>query len=92
MIVRILGAGQLDVPNGELDSLNPLDDEVQSAVDAGDEPRFHRSLATLLARVRAVGTPLPADQLVPSDLVLPPADASIAEVRELLGAEGLIPG
>jgi hypothetical protein len=29
---------------------------------------------------------------VPSDLVLPSADAGLAEVRDLLGEEGLIPG
>jgi hypothetical protein len=39
-----------------------------------------------------VGKPLPDDEIVPSDLVLPSADASLDEVRELLGDEGLIPG
>jgi hypothetical protein len=42
--------------------------------------------------VRSVGRQLPDDEIVPSDLVLPSADASLAEVRELLGDEGLIPG
>ena len=92
MIVRILGEGQLDVPQGELDSLNALDNDLQSAVDAADEARFAESLGALLARVREVGRPLPDDEIVPSELVLPAGDASLAEVRELLGDEGLIPG
>lgn len=92
MIVRILGEGQLDVPDAELDELNRLDDAVQDAVQAGDEARFADALAGLLARVRKSGAPLPADMLVPSDLVLPSPDASLPEVRELLGDEGLIPG
>ena len=92
MIVRILGEGQLEVPEGELESLNALDNELQDAVDAADDERFTQSLGALLARVREVGTPLPAEELVPSELVLPSADASLAEVRELLGDEGLIPG
>ena len=92
MIVRILGEGQRDVPDAELDGLNALDDAVQTAVDGGDEARFAESLTALLTRVREVGTPLPDDELVPSDLVLPSSDASLAEVRELLGDEGLIPG
>ena len=29
MIVRILGEGQLDVPQGELESLNALDNDLQ---------------------------------------------------------------
>jgi len=92
VIVRILGEGQRDVDDAELDSLNTLDGAVQAAVDGGDEASFADSLAALLARVRQVGRPLPDDELVPSDLVLPSADATLAEVRELLGDEGLIPG
>lgn len=92
MIVRILGEGQVDVPDGELGSLNELDDALQRAVDGGDEEGFNQSLTALLSRVRDIGRPLPDEEIVPSDLVLPSADASLAEVRELLGDEGLIPG
>jgi hypothetical protein len=92
VIVRILGEGQLEVPDGELDSLNALDDELQSAVEGGDDEQFTQALVALLSRVREVGKPLPDDEIVPSELVLPSADASLAEVRELLGDEGLIPG
>jgi hypothetical protein len=92
VIVRILGEGQVDVPDGELDSLNDLDDALQRAVDGGAEEGFIQSLAALLSRVRDIGRPLPDEEIVASDLVLPSADASLAEVRELLGDEGLIPG
>ena len=92
MIVRILGEGQVDVPDGELDSLNNLDDALQRAVDGGDEQGFTQALAALLSRVRDLGRPLPDEEIVASELVLPSADASLAEVRELLGDEGLIPG
>jgi hypothetical protein len=92
MIVRILGEGQLDVPDSELDGLNELDDKVQAAVDSGDDDGFSAALGALLDRVRSAGRALPDDDIVPSDLVLPSPDASLAEVRELLGDEGLIPG
>lgn len=92
MIVRILGEGQLDVPDAALDDLNALDDELQQACEAGDEARFGGALNALLARVRQLGTPVPDETLVPSELVLPSADAGLAEVRDLLGDEGLIPG
>jgi hypothetical protein len=42
--------------------------------------------------VRSAGTPLADDTLEDSDLILPPADATIDEVRELLSDDGLIPG
>lgn len=92
MIVRILGEGQRDVPDSEIDALNQLDDDLQAAVEADDDARFRAALVALLDRVRAVGAPLPDDALAPSDLVLPADDAHVDEVRELLGDEGLIPG
>jgi hypothetical protein len=92
MIVRILGEGQLAVDDAMADELNQLDVKLEAAVNAGDEAALRPILAELLARIRAVGTPVPADTLEPSDVILPYADASIADVRGLLSDEGLIPG
>ncbi len=92
MIVRILGEGQLEVADDQLDALNELDRAVESAVESGDESAFAASLAALLDGVRRSGSPLAEDSLDDSDLILPPADATIEEVRELLEGDGLIPG
>ncbi|MCW2819497.1 MAG: hypothetical protein JWR42_2284 [Marmoricola sp.] len=92
MIVRILGEGQLDLPDDQLDRLNELDAQVETAVETGDQEQFASSLSALLDGVRTAGVPLPDDSLEDSDLILPPADASLEEVRELLGDDGLIPG
>jgi hypothetical protein len=92
MIVRVLGEGQLEVGDDVLAHLNTLDDAVESAVQAGDETAFREALDGLLAAVREHGRPLPDDSLLPSDAVLPSSDVSLAEVRQLLGDEGLIPG
>lgn len=91
MIIRILGEGQFDVPDEHLAALNDVDTALVSAVEAGDEPTFRRGLGRLLDAVRAEGTPVPNDFLGPSELVLPGPDTTLAEVRELLGDEGLIP-
>lgn len=92
MIVRILGEGQFDVADGELGYLNSRDDALERAVEAGDEDGFRAALAELLGHVRTVGTPMSAQHLGPSDVILPGGDASLAEVRELIGDEGLVPG
>ena len=92
MIIRILGEGQLSVDDGETTVLNELDSQLASAVDAGDEASFRRALNELLTQVRAVGKPYPADSLEPSELILPHEDASLAEVRQMMTDEGLIPG
>ncbi|WP_462189017.1 MULTISPECIES: PspA-associated protein PspAA [unclassified Frankia] len=92
MIVRILGEGQFDLPATDLEALNELDDVLLAAVEAGDEPAFQEALTRLLERVRTRGRAVPADRLEPSELVLPRAGTGLAEVRGLLGEEGLIPG
>jgi hypothetical protein len=92
MIVRILGEGQLDVPDAEIEGLNALDLELQNAVEAGDDEKFTVALGALLDKVRTSGKPVPPDELVSSKLILPSADASLAEVRDLLSGDGLIPG
>ncbi|MEU7891623.1 hypothetical protein AB0B45_02035 [Nonomuraea sp. NPDC049152] len=92
MIVRIMGEGQVQIADSDLGVLNELDGELEAAIEADNEPEFREKLHALLDKVRHVGKALPDDSLEPSELILPPADASIEEVREMLGDSGLIPG
>ena len=92
MIVRILGEGQLEVAESATGELNKLDAALEKAVNAGDEEAFRPALTALLDRVRALGTPLAADSLEPSDSILPRADADLDEVRRMMTDEGVIPG
>ena len=94
MIIRILGEGQYDVADQALDLLNELDAALEAAVDAGDEAAFPAALGELLDGVRSVGVAHPVDSLDESDMILPPGDATIDQVRAMLdeSEEGLIPG
>ena len=92
MIVRILGEGQFELAEAEMDKLNELDAKVEAAVEADDETAFETALADLLEEVRNQGSRLADESLEDSDLILPPSDATIEEVREMLADDGLIPG
>lgn len=92
MIVRILGEGQFDLSDEAVSALNELDAKVEAAIEAGDEATFHDALAVLLDGVRTAGVPHDAESLDASDLILPMADASLAEVKDMLSGDGLIPG
>ncbi|HEX3223018.1 MAG TPA: hypothetical protein VHR35_10660 [Nocardioides sp.] len=92
MIVRILGEGQYDLSDDAVSALNDVDAKVEAAVEAGDEDAFREALATLLDGVRTAGVPHDAESLEPSDLILPMPDATLAEVRDMLSGDGLIPG
>ena len=89
MIVRIAEEGQYRLDDEARARINELDDTLESTLD-GDG--FAAALAALLDAVREIGEPLADDELVASDVVLPPADATADEVRGMLTDEGLIPG
>ena len=91
MIVRIMGEGQWDVPDEHLPALNVLDEALERAVEASDESTFRVEMTALLDAVRDQGDRCEDDSLEESDLILPPADATLEEVRALLGDEGLVP-
>jgi hypothetical protein len=92
MIVRVLGEGQLEVPQAEVEGLQALDNALQAALDSDDDDAFRTALGALLERVRAVGKPIPDDEIKPSGLILPAGDAHVDDVRAMLTDEGLIPG
>ncbi len=88
MIVRILGEGQYEVPDGERAALEELDAQLVKTVDADDEAAFTTALAALAAEVRTAGHPLADDAFAPSDLVVPFVDATISETKDLLAESG----
>jgi len=92
MIIRIMGEGQLRLPEGSLDELNRLDVDLESAVEKKDEAAFGTALRALLEAARSLGEALPDDAIEPSDLILPGEGATIEDVQDLLTDGGLIPG
>ena len=95
MIVRILGEGQYRLADDELDLLNALDDDVESAVKAGDEAWLRRALGRLLEEIRTQGTVLDDDLLLDSDVIVPDEDVPLEQLQEWMGEgeafDGLLP-
>ena len=92
MIVRIAGEGQFRIDESCVARLNELDGQAVAAVEKGDEDAFKELFAHMLDIVRSDGTPLADDELTVSDVLIPPADTSLDEVRAEFTGEGLIPG
>jgi ABC-type transporter Mla subunit MlaD len=91
MLIRILGEGQFIVPDDELAEINRLDAELEGALKTSED-NFRQALDALLDKVRAVGVRPPADHLEESSVILPFADASEDDIRDMLNEDGLIPG
>ncbi len=92
MIVRILTEGQFNLPGAHVDELNEIDNRLVEVVEQEDRPQFDVLLKQMLDLVREKGTPVPVDELVESDLVLPEPDITLEEAEELFTGEGIVPG
>lgn len=91
MIVRISNEGQYELPENDVGALNELDNRAVAACEAGDEEQFSQAFAAMIGFVRSNGQPMPDDRLEGSDVILPPPDSTLEEVRDDFTGEGLIP-
>ena len=92
MIIRITSEGQFNLPGSFVDQLNEIDNELVEAVEAADRISYDTLLKKMLDLVRAEGSPLPVDEIVESDLILPESDLTLEEAQVLFVGEGLLPG
>jgi hypothetical protein len=91
VIVRISGEGQFKLPDEDADRLNELDNRAVSAVEQGDETGFKELWSQMLELVASDGNAVDSDELVESDVILPPRDISFDEAKGEFTGEGLIP-
>lgn len=94
-IVRVMGQGQYTVDNTTLKQLNEIDNSIVQMItdgkDSGDTENFRKKLAELAEIVSKNGRPLDPKEIVESDVILPSADVSIEEARQIFRGEGIIP-
>jgi hypothetical protein len=91
VIVRISGEGQFNLPDEDADRLNELDNRAVSAVEQGGETGFKELWSQMLEIVASDGNAVPDEELVESDVILPPRDISFEEAKGEFSGEGLIP-
>ena len=91
MIVRILTEGQFNFPQAFVDELNEIDNQIVEVVESQDRDAFDRQLKAMLDLVREKGTPVDANELIESDIVLPQPDITLEEAEQLFTGEGLVP-
>ncbi|MFP6636950.1 MAG: hypothetical protein VCB79_13625 [Dehalococcoidia bacterium] len=92
MIIRITSEGQFNLPGSFVDQLNEIDNELVEAVEAADRSSYDTLLKKMLDLVRTEASPLPVDDIVESDLILPESDLTLEEAQVLFVGEGLLPG
>jgi hypothetical protein len=91
VIVRIANEGQFRLPDEDAARLNELDNEAVAAAEAKDEAKFNELWQQMLTLVEKDGEEVPDDELVSSEVILPPRDMSFEEACAEFTGEGLIP-
>ncbi len=87
-----MGQGQWRISRETAAALNEVDARLDQDIVRGAEAELDLHLEEMHRLVQASGTRVPPEELVPSDAVIPPAGSSLAELRELAGEQGLVPG
>lgn len=90
MIVRIQGEGQYELSDEARGHLDDLDVKLFQAVRTDNTESFGACLNNVVEYIESNGTPVPHDQLVPSDVILPASDTSLEEAKALLSDEGYL--
>lgn len=80
------------MPGAVIDELNDLDNSMVEAVELEDRGRLAGLLQEMVDLVREKGEPVPLDELVESDLILPETDLTLEEAESIFTGEGLLPG
>jgi hypothetical protein len=102
-VARIMGDGQYRIEKTILANLNEIDNEIVDLFDGKSfsdkssnnieiNSRFQTMLAEMVSLIKNKGKELSPEELVPSDFIIPPADTSIQEAKELFQGEGIFPG
>ncbi len=92
MIVRIATVGQYRLDDDIIAELQRFDDEIEEAVSGSDNEAFQELLQQIHDLVTEKGTALLDEEIVTSDVILPPPDETLEEAQKLLGTEGFVPG
>lgn len=92
MIIRIIGQGQYQVPSSLFDDLNRIDNKIVEHVEKGNEKGYKKGLAELIGKVIHEGKPVDHRMLVESDVIVPPADMTIEEARQVFKGAGIFEG
>lgn len=89
MIIRILGEGQYRVPEALCDELNQIDNRIVDLVEEGKAEEFQNELAKLISEIKEKGEPIEAEEILESDIIVPPGDLSLEEAKAVFTGSGI---
>jgi hypothetical protein len=98
-IVRVAGHGQFKVNQSTIAKINEIDNEIvdmlkkDSSNSNGriDESQFRNKIEEMVSIITREGKPLDDKEIIQSDIIVPSADLSVEEAKNMFKGEGIIP-
>jgi hypothetical protein len=89
LIIRIMGEGQYRAPEALCNELNQIDNRIVDLVEEGKAEEFQKELAKLISEIKKNGEPVEAEEITESDIIVPPADLSLEEAKDIFKGSGI---
>jgi hypothetical protein len=98
-IVRVAGHGQFKVNQSTMDKINEIDNEIVDMLNKDssnsngltDESQFRNKMEEMVSLITREGKPLDDKEIIQSDIIVPSADLSVEEAKNMFKGEGIIP-
>lgn len=89
MIIRIMGEGQYRAPEALCNALNQIDNRIVELVEEGKAEEFRDELAKMISEIKEKGEPIKAEEILESDIIVPPGDLSLEEAKAVFKGSGI---
>ena len=89
MIVRIMGEGQYRVSEALCSELNQIDNRIVTLVTEGKAVEFKEELAKLVSEIKSRGEAIDPEEIIESNIIVPPEDLSLEEAKDIFKGEGI---
>lgn len=92
MIIRIIGQGQYRIDSSLFDDLNKIDNRIVGYVEKGNTKAYRKGLSEMIGIIVSEGKKVPSKEIIESDIIVPPADMSLEEARQVFKGSGIFEG
>ncbi|AKB79269.1 hypothetical protein MSHOH_2786 [Methanosarcina horonobensis HB-1 = JCM 15518] len=89
MIIRIMGEGQYRASEALCDELNQIDNRIVALVAEGKTEEYRAELTKLISEIKERGEAVEAEEILESDIIVPPEDLSLEEAKDVFSGSGI---